>query len=99
MSEEEINFLKWNKELLQKLSAFVAVYEIHKNDISNECREIMWELFPYALMSHKQVVANSKQGAFRVEKIEIPSFHIQRHEDLLFLGKLIEYVNVINQYA
>lgn len=99
MSEEEINFLKWNKELLERLSAFVAVYEIHKNDISHECREIMWELFPYALMSHKQVIANRKQGAFRVEKIVIPPFNIQRHEDLLFLSRLIEYVNVINQYA
>lgn len=99
MSKDEINFLKWNKELLQKLSAFVAVYEVHKNNISHECRDIMWELLPYALVSHKQVVANSKQGSFRVEKIVIPSFNIERHEDLLFLGRLIEYVNVINQYA
>lgn len=99
MTEEEINFLKWNKELLQKLSGFVAVYEVHKNNISNECRKIMWELFSYALMTHKQVVDDSKQGKYKVEKIVIPPFTVECNEDLFFLDRLVEYVNVINQYA
>lgn len=100
MTAEEINFLKWNKELLQKLSAFVAVYEVHKNNISDACREIVWEVFPRALTTHKEVVANSqKQAVYQVEKIEIPPFTVERHEDLLFLCRLVEYVDVINQYA
>lgn len=59
----------------------------------------MWELFPYALISHKEIAANSEQGLVNVEKIVIPPFTVERHEDLLFLGRLIEYVNVINQHA
>lgn len=99
MSKEEFIFLQWNKKLLQKLSAFLEVYEVHKNNISDECKDIMWELFPYALMIHKQVVDNSKQGSLENEKIVIPQFSVDRYEDLFLLDRLIEYVNVINQHT
>ena len=84
-------------ELLQKLSEFLKVYEIHKNTISDECKDMMWELFPYALMVHKQIVDNSKQGCFENEKIVVPKFSVERYENLFLLDRLIEYVNVINQ--
>ena len=98
MTQEEIRFLYWNKEALQKLSAFVAVYEIYKAQITDDCKLIMWELLPHALTAHRQIIAQDPEGPRHMEPLAVPHFKAECQEDLMLLSRLLEYVHTIRQY-
>ncbi len=84
MMAEEIEFLKWNKQLLEKLSGFVAVYEVYKKSISDECKNIMWEVLSYALAAHKSLVVQEENAFVKTEKIHIAELNVNNHNELFF---------------
>lgn len=99
MTPEEIDFLRWNKESLQKLNAFVAVYELYKTQITDDCKNIMWQLLPDALTVHRQILAQGPHGGGQMgAAVALPPFKAECHEDLILLSRLFEYVDTINQY-
>lgn len=98
MTREEIEFLRWNKETLQKLSAFVSVYELYKDQITDACKNLMWELLPSALTAHRQLIAQRWQGVPEEELAAVPAFKAECPEDLALLSRLLEYVDSIGRY-
>ena len=99
MSQEELRFLLWNKETLQKLSTFVTVYEVYKSQITDGCKTIMWELLPGALAAHRQIIALGPDGLGAVRPMALPRFQAECREDLALLSRLFEYVTAVNEYG
>lgn len=98
MTEAEILFLCWNKEALQKFSAFISVYEVLKDQITDSCKNLMWELLPDALEAHRQIITEGPSSLQHRPSITIPRFHAEHRNDVILLSRLFEYLSAINQY-
>lgn len=96
MTQEEIRFLLWTKESLQKLSSFITVYDIYKDQITDPCKHIMWELLPRALTVHQQIISRGSAAAREVQPISLPPFRAECGEDLALLSRLFEYVDAVH---
>ena len=99
MSQGEILFLWWNKEALQKLSAFISVYEVLKDQITAPCRELMWELLPDTLAAHRRIIAEGAEGGPGQALAALPRFQAESREDVLLLSRLLEYRSAVRQYG
>lgn len=84
---------------LQKVSAFISVYEVLKDQITDSCKNLMWELLPDALEAHRQIITEGPSSLQHRPSITIPPFHAERRNDVILLSRLLEYPSAINQYA
>ncbi len=57
----------------------------------------MWEVLPYTLTKHNSLVVPTENISFETEKIHIPDFNVDNPNELFFLSRLFEYVNMLNE--
>ena len=95
VSDDRIACILFHKKLMQVLFDYLLFYENHKNQFSEPFQAQLQTLYKEAASVHNKLLEDM-DGNNEITTITIPNIHISSPIELSMLGRLLEYISLLN---